>query len=201
MIKDTIFNEIVKFHGHSCPGVAIGYRMAKAAMECLSEARAEDEEIVAIVENNACGVDAIQVLTGCTFGKGNFIFNDYGKHVYTFICRNSKKAIRISIMNHTWQKHNNKEFQILRDKVMNDRATAQEKDLFQQYHKDRVQKILELPEKDLCTVKLLTLDLPAKARIFNSVTCAYCGESVSESRARIMEGKIACIPCIGITDI
>jgi len=38
----------------------------------LGENRAEDEEIVAVVETDACGADAIQVRTGCTFGKGNF---------------------------------------------------------------------------------------------------------------------------------
>jgi formylmethanofuran dehydrogenase subunit E len=37
------------------------------------------------------------MLTGCTFGKGNLIFNDFGKYVYTFMNRESQKAIRISI--------------------------------------------------------------------------------------------------------
>ena len=36
-------------------------------------------------------------MTGCTFGKGNFIFKDYGKQVYTFIRRSDGEAIRISI--------------------------------------------------------------------------------------------------------
>ena len=29
------YDEIVQFHGHECPGLAIGYRMATAAMETL----------------------------------------------------------------------------------------------------------------------------------------------------------------------
>ena len=45
--------------------------MATAAMNELDSIRAEDEEIVAIVENDACGVDALQCVSGCTFGKGN----------------------------------------------------------------------------------------------------------------------------------
>jgi len=77
------YKKIVRFHGHECPGLAMGYRMALAGMEALNALRSEDEEIVAIVENNACGVDALQCVTGCTFGKGNLIFRDYGKHVYT----------------------------------------------------------------------------------------------------------------------
>ena len=60
------YSEIVRFHGHECPGIAIGYRMACAGMEVLKSFRAEDEELVAIVENDACGVDALQCVTGCT---------------------------------------------------------------------------------------------------------------------------------------
>jgi len=69
----------VIFHGHFCPGLAIGYRAAQIAMDALRTDRAEDEELVAIVENDSCAVDAVQVLSGCTFGKGNLIFRDHGK--------------------------------------------------------------------------------------------------------------------------
>jgi len=47
------YEEIIRFHGHECPGLAMGYRMATAAMDELDSIRAEDEEIVAIVENDA----------------------------------------------------------------------------------------------------------------------------------------------------
>ena len=67
--------------------------MATAAMETLESFRAEDEELVAIVENDACGVDALQCVTGCTFGKGNLLFHDYGKHVYTIYSRSSRLGV------------------------------------------------------------------------------------------------------------
>ena len=47
------YPEIVRFHGHECPGLAIGYRMALAGLETLKSMRSEDEELVAIVENDA----------------------------------------------------------------------------------------------------------------------------------------------------
>jgi len=84
-----------EFHGHSCPGLAIGVIASKIALETAK--RAADEELVAIVENDACGVDGIQVLTGCTYGKGNLIHLDYGKSVYTFYNRNTHRAVRLSL--------------------------------------------------------------------------------------------------------
>ena len=72
--RPVTFTECVRFHGHSCPGLASGYRAATAAMEALGVKRPEDEELVAICETDACGVDAIQVIAGTTAGKGNQMF-------------------------------------------------------------------------------------------------------------------------------
>jgi len=87
---------VIRFHGHYCGGILIGYRAARVALEVLRVRRAGDEELIAIVENDSCAVDAVQVLTGCTFGKGNLFFHDYGKHVYTFAVRPSGRAVRVS---------------------------------------------------------------------------------------------------------
>ncbi|HPD14145.1 MAG TPA: FmdE family protein [Planctomycetota bacterium] len=89
-------DQVVRFHGHFCRGILIGYRAAKIGLEHLGKPRAVDEEIIAIVENDSCAVDAVQVLTGCTFGKGNLFFRDHGKHVYTFAVRPSGRAVRVS---------------------------------------------------------------------------------------------------------
>ncbi|HUT33982.1 MAG TPA: FmdE family protein [Planctomycetota bacterium] len=88
--------QVVKFHGHYCGGILIGYRAAKVGLKRLPARRAEDEQLIAIVENDSCAVDAVQVLTGCTFGKGNLFFRDHGKHVYTFALRPSGRAVRVS---------------------------------------------------------------------------------------------------------
>jgi formylmethanofuran dehydrogenase subunit E len=91
IMESDDFKRCERFHGHVCPGLAIGYQASIAALGWLEENRSVDEEIVVIVENDACCVDAIQVLTGCTFGKGNFIFKDHGKMAFTFFSRKNRK--------------------------------------------------------------------------------------------------------------
>ena len=163
------FEEVVAFHGHTCPGVAIGYRMAKAALRSLADERVEDEELVAIVENDACGVDAVQYVTGCTFGKGNLIFRDYGKQVYTFYRRASGKAVRVT--------------------------TKERRGAEQETREERIRWLLSAPEEEVVTVQEVSIPVPEYARIRRSITCAFCEELVMETRARVREGKIACIPC------
>ena len=81
------------FHGHWCPGLAIGLRAGEYVINNLG--RADDEEVVALVETDMCAVDAIQVLTNCTFGKGNLKFRDHGKLAFTFFRRKDGKGVRL----------------------------------------------------------------------------------------------------------
>ena len=87
------FKKAAEFHGHICPGLAMGYRVAKYVREHYP--RSKDEELVCIAENNSCSVDAVQSLLGCTTGKGNLILVDNGKQAFTFYSRDQNLAMRI----------------------------------------------------------------------------------------------------------
>ena len=189
------FEEVVAFHGHACPGLAIGYRAAQAALQALSVTRPVDEELVAIVENDACGIDAIQYVAGTTMGKGNLIFRDYGKRAWTFINRRTGHAVRVAEKPEFFEKKSDPLMSELRAKVMAGKATNDEQGEFSLRSEQYVKDLLSFPAGEMFTIRNVTPEIPEKARIFRSVTCAVCGESVSESRARVQDGKIVCIPC------
>jgi len=189
------FAEAVAFHGHVCPGLAIGYRAAEIALSRLSSGRSRDEELVTITENDACGVDAIQVLTGCTAGKGNLLFRDHGKQAFTFINRKTGAAIRVAA---------NPSFDIesldpglapLRKRVMQGEATGAERADFQEHVNRVVDAILKAPDDDLFIIRKVDQTIPEPARIFRSVPCAKCGEMTAESRIRVEDGKFLCYAC------
>lgn len=168
--EPTNWEKCVEFHGHECPGLAIGYKVAEIALKEIDVRKAHDEELVAIVENDACGVDAIQVLTGCSFGKGNLIFNDYGKQVFTFGNRKTGDTVRISVKPNIMQ------------------SLPEQKEL-------RIQNLLNLPNEEFCKIERVKLNLPKKARIFKSIICEECGEGASEPRIRVRNGKMICLAC------
>jgi formylmethanofuran dehydrogenase subunit E len=186
------FDEVIEFHGHACPGLALGYRVALAALKELGH-RAEDEELVAIVENNSCAVDAVQVLTGCTFGKGNLIFRDYGKQVYTFIKRPAGKGIRISV---EWKSpsETKREKEMWKRYMKGDHSA----EVIKAVHHRKAKKIgliLNSRDNELMKITKGTMKLPAEAEIYPGLACALCGEKVMEPRARVKEGKMVCMPC------
>ena len=165
------YEDVVNFHGHACPGLAIGYRMACAAMEALRSIRSSDEEIVAIVENDACGVDALQCVSGCTFGKGNLIFRDYGKQVYTLFSRSSGKGVRVVYHDDA-----------IPAELAGDKAA-------------RARFILHAPLEELVTITDVTMSEPGQAQISQTVPCCRCGERVMEKRLQEVAGRLLCIPC------
>jgi len=188
------FKDVISFHGHSCPGLALGYRAASAAIKEMGMERiSEDEEFVAIVENDSCAVDAIQVMTGCTFGKGNLIFKDYGKQVYTFVRRPSGEGVRVSI-NFTPPEETEYEKEMWLRYSSGDRS----EEVLNVVHNRKAKKIkaiLESPDRELLKIMKIKIPLPPEAKIYQSVRCELCGENVAEPRARVKEGRIVCIPC------
>ena len=73
--QKKLWEKCVAFHGHACGGLTIGYKAALYAIELLGLTFSDDEEVVCISENDACGVDALQVILGCSAGKGNLLFH------------------------------------------------------------------------------------------------------------------------------
>lgn len=180
----------IQFHGHLCPGLALGYRVTKAALRELKAERPHDEELVAIVENDSCAADAVQFISGCTFGKGNFMFRDYGKHVYTFFNRRTGIGVRISEDYRGFD--NDPRFpELKRRQDAGEDVSAERK----AYLMEKAEAILHADEQELMTKTRITSLPPEEAKIRGSLRCAVCNEKFMESRGRVKNGKIVCIPC------
>ncbi len=172
---------VVAFHGHLCPGVLIGYRAARIAMRTFGLVRAYDEELVCVVENSACGVDAVQVLTGCTFGKGNLFCRDNGKQVFTFARRaDLGRAIRVS----------------LRPMPPPDLGVRHSEEASpDELRRAKTEQFLRAAEEDMYWMDEVELELPPPAQILPSLLCDSCGEPVMETRLLSVGGRRLCIPC------
>ena len=176
-MRDKV-DDVIRFHGHLCPGLAIGVRAAEIALREVGP-RAADEQLVAIVETDMCAVDAIQYLLGCTFGKGNLIHKDYGKNAFTFVRRADGKAIRVVTKPAAWE--------VGPPNVPESNREAR--------RQARARAILDADEADLFGVRETYVRVPDEARVHPSVRCEECGEDVMETRIRRIHGRHLCIPC------
>ena len=197
-IRDRIpedFAGAIDFHGHLCPGLTIGYRSSSIALARLTESSSADEDLVGIVENDACGVDAFQYMTGCTLGKGNLVYRDLGKQAFTVVRRKDGRGVRVALRNDIYERDPRQAE--LRALVMSGQANEEERSTFWRNHISIAMRLLDVPEEHFATVTSVDVEVPDKARIFDTQECAVCGEAVMEPRLRIRDGKPCCIPCAG----
>lgn len=163
----SLFEKSAEFHGHKCPGLAIGVRAAVEAQKILGIEYSQDEEIVCVTENDACGVDGIQVILGCSAGKGNLIFRIRGKQAYSFFNRKSGESVRL---------------------LLKSLPQMESREIKQNY-------ILEASLDEVFEIKKPGYSIPEEARLFSSIVCERCGESTAEPYIRLEEGKQVCIDC------
>jgi formylmethanofuran dehydrogenase subunit E len=180
------------FHGHWCPGLAIGIRAAEWALKEMG--KSPDEEIVAVVETDMCGVDAIQYLTGCTFGKGNLIHKDYGKNAFTFYRRRDGKAARL-VLRPTVYGDTGPLMRKLHHKMQAEGLTQEEEKAWKDARAAVSKRIMDSGMDEVFEFKAPEGPVPKKARILASLTCGSCGEPVMETRTRHFNEQVMCIPC------
>ena len=166
----------VAFHGHLCPGLMIGWRAAGAAADALGVGRSPDEELVLIAENDSCSVDAFQALLSTTFGKGNLLFRDFGKQVFTLGDRSTGRAVRVAL-----------------------RSDAFAPDISREA---KIQALLSEDPSRLFNLNPVQLELPERARIHETLRCGRCGEGAMSTRTILHEERRLCLPCaadLGLT--
>jgi formylmethanofuran dehydrogenase subunit E len=186
------FQQCVSFHGHSCPGLALGYAAVKAASQALNLDRSPDEEVVAVVENDSCAVDAVQVLLGCTFGKGNLIFRDWGKQVYTFMDRKTGRSVRVSFRG---PMPHNEERRALRVKMAEGSATEADQSRFRELKDQAIEALLADDAAALFDVREVPGAVPPFAQIMTTQPCAVCGEQTVTGRLEQRRGALVCKEC------
>lgn len=162
-----IWEKAVDFHGHTCGGLALGVRAAMEAQQRLGVKRAEDEEVVCVTENDACGVDGIQSVLGCTMGKGNLIYHGTGKFAFNFFNRTTGKSFRI---------------------MAKDKKEGLSKEEY-------IDFVLTAPIEEVFNIGEVKMSVPEPAKALKSVKCQICGEPAPENKIRVMDGKMVCLDC------
>ena len=85
-----VYKQAGAFHGHFCPGLAIGVRAAWEARERLGR-----QELQCLAESPACWLDGIQFVLGATVGNGRLKVDDRGKAAFNCYAPDSGDSLRL----------------------------------------------------------------------------------------------------------
>ena len=189
--RETISN-VIKFHGHSCPGLKIGIRVSELARRELGDL--PEAQLVCITETDMCGVDAVQYLTGCTYGKGNLIHRDYGKTAFTFFDRETGRGFRCLFRSGA-RGDMAGEMSSLQQKIGAGEANEAEQARCTELRQKMEEELMDADLDQLFEVMQPNAAMPRSARILASLVCDACDEETMESRTRRFAGQTLCQPC------
>jgi len=193
MMDQEKWNQAVALHGHICPGIVVGARASMLVLELLGRSgQYIGVSHYAVVENDVCGVDGVQVITGCTLGNDSLIIDNQGKFAFSWMDKDSGAGYRLLLKVPVWKSN---EPLVLHEKVKFGTATPEEKQGFLAARGQRGQELMAMSDEELFDVEKIVRKIPGKPRLFPFVTCARCGESFMEAYGHKIEGKIVCAAC------
>lgn len=187
------FQKVVDYHGHVCPGLVTGYRLAKGALAGLGLTSPDEGDLVTVAETDRCTIDAFPIILGCTMGKGKLIVKNCGKQAFTVSCRKLNKAVRVVTRAEKFQY--TREDDALTRKVMSGKASQQEYDIYKVAREKRIQELLTMNDAEMFRVYPVEVQLPDRETIYNSPSCECCSEQVMEPWLRVQGKKIVCMTC------
>jgi len=172
---EVLFNKAKAFHGHVCPGIVLGTRLAIAGMRELGINPHEPQHnLMVYMEIDRCGADAVQAITGCSLGHRTLRHKDFGKFAATFVDLTTRKAIRVSVSEKKRAEH---------DKL----------------DQKEVIKILgKCPEAEILKIEHVNVNIPdddIPGFPHGKAICSVCGEQVMDNRQIVVDGKIMCKNC------
>lgn len=165
---ESLMEQAIAFHGHSCPGLTIGVRVCEAVKTDARLRAVPYGKLLCVTENNACGVDAIQCLLGCSIGKGNLIYHGSGKQAFSFFDYESGYAVRLYLRGGNGRKMSREEWNDV---------------------------LLGLPLDELFSFSFPKVQPPERPGQCSIIECAVCGEYTTEHKIRLQDGKLVCLDC------
>ena len=169
METSELMEKASRFHGHICSELAIGVLAVKYVLSHGFN-YSPNEEVVAVIENDNCSVDALQALLGTTYGKGNLIHQEYGKLNYYFYNMETEKALKLSV----------------KDRKSGEKKLSKH---------ERIQQILNSKPETFFTINEIEFNPPSLAQVEESIPCDICGEPTMSSRLMFYDSNSMCIPC------
>ena len=182
-VEKTPWERVADFHGHSCPGVALGFKLAQIANRELGVKPNPAAELIARAETYSCALDALQVLNQVTLGKRTLQVSEKGKHVYSFQYQADQEILRLSV----------KPSVLERLAVNDESATPRQK---QNRNLELIQFILSTPDSDFCTISRVPGSLMSKPTRAPWLTCPVCGDAVrADFAVPRSDGQPVCPDC------
>lgn len=187
---------VAHYHGHVCPELAVGYRAAILAREEMGFERKNSAKQFVLAENMSSGIEAVQLITGCTIGNQNFFAYDLGKQVYYFGIAGDDylpvDVMRLSLINEAIILDTDSNIDLL---IAEGRAEQYELEEYNDAIANAVHTILDLSDEELFKKTTVSLYPPRFLGRTNYSKCSICDEIVDLKKSVPGSKGLYCQAC------
>jgi formylmethanofuran dehydrogenase subunit E len=184
-------------HGHKCPAMALGLRAGAAAMNALAVARAKEKEMSAVLELGDdhcahCFAEGVQMITGCTFGKGNIRKAGFGKFGLILTEQATGRSVRV-VPRAEAQLASRRSPYFLEYRAKGIPASKVPDEVVDPV----IDQLMGAPQERILAVgPEFRISVEQQPETFATAVCPDCGELVIERYLRPDGNRMVCIPCL-----
>lgn len=143
-VEKTPWELVIDFHGHTCIGIALGYRIAQLAQREMGIRPTPNSECLVLAYTQSCALDAFQVLNHATIGRRTLIIEENNQHIYKFHFTGTEEILEFTILPNVLEY-----LSTLHSETLSPRE-KQNKNL------EGIQYILSLEESSLCSMERIS---------------------------------------------
>lgn len=193
MLANISLQQVVNFHGHICPELAIGGKFCEFVQNLFNTGAIPTSGFSVLAENNTSALDAIQVLLGATVGNQRLQVMDYGKHNYTLFSKIEKRGWKLKMKDFPFAEEEH--YRELERKIVSHQAVFDDVVMFQQLLDAMIRRIMAFTPEELFEIEETGVgNIPVESTTVYLV-CAVCGEKMLSSRGVVQGRMTVCMPC------
>jgi len=188
-----------QFHGHKCPAMPLGLKAGSIAMNKLDVERSQAGELYTILDLGdfhcaTCFADGVQVITGCTYGKGNISRSHKGKFSLTLIDQKNRKGVKVTPSGKWLKQAFQSEFMELRKKGIPPQEISSE------IADPLIEKVLNISDDNFSVEIIPDINIKVPPHIWEKDLCEECGELTVAEYGHYLDGKFLCKDCAEMSE-
>lgn len=96
-VEKTPWEQVIDFHGHTCPGIALGFRVAQLAQREMGARPTPHSDCLVKAFTQSCALDAFQILNRATIGRRTLILEETKQPIYQFHYTGTQEILQITL--------------------------------------------------------------------------------------------------------